>query len=540
MVLSDYRIRRVTTFPFYRIRTWFSVSGSSVHHQHHSQKSRNTLSLVMTGFVALLLLAVLALGVARTSNSTNRFPEGFLFGAASAAYQVEGAWDEDGKGESIWDRMLHDHPDYVKDRQNGDVADDSYHKYKEDVRVLKELGVDFYRFSISWPRVLPTGEANNVNPTAIQYYNNLIYELLDNGIQPMVTMYHWDLPQWLQDLGGWTNPIIADYFEDYARVLYENFGDRVKWWFTLNEPLSCINGYASSGEDAPSIDKPGVGDYLAAHHMLIAHARAYHLYNDHYRSTQHGKVSIVLNNEWDEPKTNSTDDVAAAERARQFNLGLFAHPIFSSEGDYPAVVRERVDRNSQAEGRTRSRLPVFSEEMVEYIKGTYDFFALNHYSTQLIASGEAGRKPSRYRDAGTLSSVDPSWPSSASSWLKVVPWGFRKMINWVYREYNGVPILITESGFSDHGTLNDTGRINYYTSYLSELLKAVHEDGCNVIGYAAWSIIDNFEWNSGYTERFGLYLVNFSDPTRPRTAKASAQVLRNIIRTRQLPDEFTR
>ncbi|XP_066994436.2 myrosinase 1 [Anabrus simplex] len=435
--------------------------------------------------------------------------------------------------------MFHEHPEYSPVGQNGDVASDSYHLYKEDVKLLKELGVNHYRFSISWPRIMPTGEANNINQPGMDYYNNLINELLDNGIVPVVTMYHWDLPQWLQDLGGWANPIIADYFEDYARVLYENFGDRVKWWITLNEPASFVSGYASQGGLAPSVNKPGVGDYLANHNSLIAHARAYHLYDEQYRAKQQGKVGITLNTEWYEPLTNSTEDIAAASRGLQFSFGLYAHPIFSPEGDYPPIVREIVDRNSKAEGRTRSRLPVFSKEMVEYIKGTYDFLGLNYYSTKLITSGETGENPSMSRDSGIVSSQDPSWPASpVTPWLKVVPWGFRKLISWVSQTYNSPIIFITENGYSDEGTLQDTDRINYYKGHLTELLKAIHEDGCNVVGYTAWSLIDDLEWLTGFRDRFGLHYVNVSDPARPRTAKASVQFLKEVFRTREIPDKY--
>ncbi|XP_068082738.1 myrosinase 1-like [Anabrus simplex] len=242
----------------------------------------------------LLFLGFLAIGAVQGASSNNQFPDGFLFGAASGAYQVEGGWNEDCKGESIWDHMLHAHPDFVVEEQNGDVAADSYHLYKEDVSLLKDLEADFYRFSISWPRIMPTGEANNINQPGIDYYNKLINLLVDNGIQPMITIYHWDLPQWLQDLGGWTNPIIVDYYENYARVLYENFGDRVKWWLTFNDPGTFMSGYTTKQGMAPSIDKPGVGDYLTAHHVLIAHARAYHLYDEQYRATQQGKVRVTL------------------------------------------------------------------------------------------------------------------------------------------------------------------------------------------------------------------------------------------------------
>ncbi|XP_067010247.2 myrosinase 1 [Anabrus simplex] len=472
-----------------------------------------------------------------SATTTGRFPQDFLFGSATAAYQVEGAWNEDGKGESIWDRMLHEHPDYVRDRQNGDVSANSYHLYKDDVKALKELGAHFYRFSIAWTRIMPTGEAHKINQPGIDYYNNLINELLANGIQPMVTMYHWDLPQWLQDLGGWTNPIMVDYFEDYARFLFERYGDRVKWWFTFNEPSVFAAGYATERQMAPSLNKPGVGDYLASHHVLIAHARAYHLYDKHYRPTQQGKVSIALMSNWYEPRSDSTEDIAASDRAMQFSIGLYAHPIFSSAGDYPAIVRELVDKNSKAEGRPRSRLPVFSKDMIEYIKGTSDFYSLNYYTCRLVSPGITKHDPALRPDAEVSSHADPSWPTTASEWIKVVPWGLRKAINWVHKQYNGPTIVITENGVPDNGKLEDLSRISYYRVHLAEVLKSIHEDGCNVKGFTTWSLLDNFEWNSGYTEKFGLYFVDYSDPARTRKAKASVQFLKQIIRTRELPEE---
>nr|AIA09348.1 beta-glucosidase [Periplaneta americana] len=466
------------------------------------------------------------------------FPDGFLFGTATSSYQVEGAWLEDGKSLNIWDTLTHNKSNLISDRSNGDVACDSYHKYKEDVQLLKELGVNFYRFSVSWSRILPTGHINVVNQAGIDYYNNLINELLANGIQPMVTMYHWDLPQTLQDLGGWPNQVMAQYFEDYARVLFTNYGDRVKYWITFNEPSVFTAGYESVAFHAPNVGATGFGQYLATHTVLKAHARAYHLYDNEFRAAQQGKIGMAFNINWCEPRDNITEDIAACNRMQEFNLGMYAHPVFSPEGDFPTVVKERVAMNSEAEGFTQSRLPSLTQEEIEYIKGTADFFGLNHYTTfygsPLTYTGE----PTFTKDVGILMMPDFSWPGSASIWLHVVPWGFRKQLNRIAEIYNNPPVIITENGFSDHGELNDTGRINYLTSYLTEMLNAIHEDGCNVVGYTAWSLIDNFEWNNGYTQRFGLYHVDFEDPNRARTIKESAKVYAEIIATKQIPERF--
>ncbi|XP_047004902.1 myrosinase 1-like [Schistocerca americana] len=220
-----------------------------------------------------------------------------------------------GKGESIWDHTLHAQPNLTSDGQNGDVAADSYHKYKEDVKLLVGLNANVYRFSLSWPRILPTGDTDNINQAGIDYYNNLINELLANGIQPMVTLYHWDLPQELQKLGGWPNAVIADYFVEFARIAFENFGDRVKLWLTFNEPDMFSNGYSSATALAP-----GVADYLLAKAVLLAHERVYRLYDQRFHPTQGGRVGITLNIDWYEPLTSSADDAEASDRQLQFEV----------------------------------------------------------------------------------------------------------------------------------------------------------------------------------------------------------------------------
>lgn len=474
------------------------------------------------------------------STTSDEFPQGFIFGVATASYQVEGAWNQSGKGRNIWDTLTHEHPEYIADNSNGDVACDSYHKYKDDVQLLKDLGVDFYRFSISWSRILPKGYASHINEDGIDYYNRLIDELLANSIQPMVTMFHWDLPQELQDIGGWSNIALANYFEDYARVLFTHFGDRVKLWATFNEPASFVRGYGNTGERpvAPGIYQPGIADYLAAHTLIHAHARVYHMYYKQFKKHQKGKIGIVLNAGGCEPYDNSTQDIDACERLQQFSLGYYAHPIFSKHGDYPDIMKQRIANNSKQEGFPSSRLPTFSEEEVKYIRGTHDFFGLNLYTAFVAKDGERGPIPSFERDSGVTISQNPAWPPSASSWLKVVPWALRKQLNWISKEYNNPTVIITENGFSDHGELNDTARVDYYISYLKEMLKAINEDGCNVIGYTAWSLLDNFEWNSGYTEKFGLYHVDFEDPSRPRKPKESARVYKEILKSRIIPNQY--
>ncbi|CAH1392278.1 unnamed protein product [Nezara viridula] len=457
------------------------------------------------------------------------FPDGFMFGCATAAYQIEGAWNEDGKGENIWDRAIHTIPNYIDSNSTADVACDSYHKYKEDIKLLKDTGFNTYRISLSWSRILPRGTTDVINVAGVAYYQNVLKELAKNGIEPLVTLYHWDLPQPLQDIGGWMNETIVDHFQNYARVVFETLGSQVKWWITINEPSQVVSGYSST-TFPPNAGLHGVGDYIATHNILKSHAKVYRMYDKEFRPTQKGKISFSFDGPFVKPKTDSEEDARAAEQAMQFRFGWFAHAVYSSTGDYPPVMREVIDRNSLQEGRTKSRLPSFTPEEIEEIKGTYDFLGYNHYSTALATFGATGKSPSIDRDSNILFSVDPNWPSSSCDWLKVNPEGLRGVVNWIRKEYGDrIPIIITEGGYCDDGRIDDYERIAYYDGYLKELLKAIREDGANVLGYMAWSIIDNFEWGSGYSKRFGIHQIDFNDPQRPRRKKKSAEYWQQFL-----------
>ncbi|GBP05953.1 Myrosinase 1 [Eumeta japonica] len=409
----------------------------------------------------LLLICALSWGaeIRKTRNDVRNFPDGFLFGTATASYQVEGAWDEDGKSENIWDHMTHTQPCIIKDCSNGDVADDSYHQYERDVEMMRELGLDFYRFSLSWSRILPSGFADKVNEAGVAYYNNLINEMLKYNIEPMITLYHWDLPQRLQDLGGWANPHIVDWFSDYARVAYEQFGDRVKYWITINEPREVC--------------------------YQVAHAKAYHIYDEEFKPVNGGVIGITLSANWYEPETDSESDTTATEERIQFEWGQYAHPIYSVSGDFPPVMKEKIAAKSEEQGYPRSRLPEFTPEEIE----------------------------------------------------SMVPWGFYKLLTKIRESYNNPPVFITENGFSTTGGLEDDNRIRYYRGYLSAMLDAM-EEGSDVRAYAAWSLMDNFEWMQGYTERFGLYEVDYESPERTRTPRKSAFVYKEILRTRTLDPNY--
>ncbi|XP_050512620.1 myrosinase 1-like isoform X1 [Diabrotica virgifera virgifera] len=478
-----------------------------------------------------LISIVLSTSFATTIN-VSKFPKDFMFGTSTASYQIEGAWNEDGKGENIWDRVIHRVPSPVIDNSTADIACDSYHKYKEDVAMLKHLGVTHYRFSLSWSRILPTGFNNKINPLGIAYYKNLIKELRANNIESLVTIFHWDTPQPLENLGGWTNELIVDRFVDYAKVVFENFGDDVKYWLTFNEPKQTCNGGYGNMQRAPLVDSSGIGEYLCTHNVLKAHAKTWHLYDKHFRSTQKGKVGITIDTAWLEPDTNSTRDVDAAERGQQFVHGWYTRPL--TLGDYPELMKKTIAKRSSLQGFSQSRLPQFTKDEIEYLKGTLDYLGLNYYTTFMARDSDDEKIDdiSFEADAQISAYQKDEWPKSATPWLRVVPWGLRKTLNWIKNIYGDIPILITENGVSDNASsLEDDTRVDYYQQHLSSLKDAM-DDGVNVFGFTAWSLMDNFEWLQGYTEHFGLYRVDFSSPNRTRTPKKSAKYFKNVIQYR--------
>ncbi|KAJ0961709.1 hypothetical protein J5N97_000028 [Dioscorea zingiberensis] len=325
------------------------------------------------------LLACLAGATAKLNRSS--FPEGFIFGTSSSAYQYEGGRNIDGKGPSIWDTFTHLHPEKIVDRSNGDVAIDSYHFYKEDVKTMKKMGMDAYRFSIAWTRILPNGSlSGGINKEGVKYYNNLIDELISHGVKPFVTLFHWDSPQSLEDkYGGFLSQNIIVDFEDYAEVCFKEFGDRVKHWITFNEPWSfCVAGYAS-GFLAPGRCSPyesgqcRVGDssrepYIGAHHQLLAHAAAVKTYKLKYQGHQKGKIGISIVSTWFVPYSKSKSDDDTAKRALDFMYGWFMDPLVF--GDYPHSMRAYVG----------DRLPKFTKEQSKIVKGSFDFIGLNYYT----------------------------------------------------------------------------------------------------------------------------------------------------------------
>ncbi|ENN80860.1 hypothetical protein YQE_02726, partial [Dendroctonus ponderosae] len=509
----------------------------------------------------LLLLCSLLASSALSEDvvSSRRFPRNFKFGTASAAYQIEGGWDADGKGENIWDRSTHLHPE-KNSYQTGDVACDSYNKWQEDVDLLVGMGVSTYKFSIAWSRVLPTGLVDSPNPSGIEYYRKLIGALRENNIEPLVTMHHWHLPTYLEDLGGFTNSDIQEWFVDYARFLFDNFGDQVTEWITFNEPKqTCEHGYGT-GALASNIESPGVKDYICAHNLIIAHGKAYRLYEREFKESQGGRVTMVIDSNWFGPASESAEDIEAAERNMLFTYGWFGHPI--NFGDYPEVMKERIAYRSELEGFASSRLPSFTEEEKEIIAGTADFMCVNIYTSSLVGAIEepaiVRESPSRELDLGVEVYQPDDWEPTITSWFKVVPWGARKLVKWISDTYDHPEIIVTENGYHDDGTVIhdletrgryhkviftfellyvvrtfieshgqfDTSYVLSLELYLSNLQDAIYEDDVNLTGYMAWALTDDFEWQYGYNIQLGLYQVNFTDPDRPRTAKDSAAYYR--------------
>lgn len=372
-----------------------------------------------------------------------QFPSGFLWGTATSAYQVEGAWSEGNKGRSIWDYYSHT-AGRVVNNANGDMADDHYHRFEEDVKLMEAMGLKHYRLSISWTRIQPSG-TGDANPEGLAFYNRLFDALIAAGIEPMVTLYHWDLPLALQvEHDGWLGgEFVVNAFADYAKICFENFGDKVKTWVTLNEPWCVsVQGYCS-GEQAPGRScNPWTEPYIAAHNLLLAHASAVRVYRQHFKSVQKGRIGITLNSDWREPLPNSDHtkfmrNCEAAERTLQFFLGWFADPIFF--GDYPQLMRVRLG----------DRLPVFTDAEKALVKGSVDFFGLNHYTTTYCEDSQPGMPVAFSKaddrtewvlvtDAHEKNNHAPQTggteknPNSKSS----SNWGVKSILGWVQRTGN--------------------------------------------------------------------------------------------------------
>jgi len=311
----------------------------------------------------------------------------------------------------------------------------------------------------------------------------------------------------------------------------------VKIWITINEPYNFCNLGYGRGTWAPGVPSSGIGEYLCGHYLLMAHAAAFRLFKDKYFGKHAGKIGITLDSRFYYAKDSSVSS-KDLHRAQQYRLGWFAHPIFSTDGGYPQIMIDEIDSRCKIEGRPFSRLPQMSETVKNQIRGSSDFFGLNYYTSNLLqvdrTEKSSWEEPAWFKDSKNVISIDPSWKRAKSSWLYSVPHGLRDLLNWIKNEYNNPPVFITENGWSDGGELEDDDRIDYLKRHLKATSQAINEDQCNVIGYTAWSFLDSFEWNRGYTEFFGLFSVNYSSPALNRIPKKSVNYMKRVMQGRKI------
>ncbi|MDR0374927.1 MAG: beta-glucosidase [Treponema sp.] len=436
--------------------------------------------------------------------NTLMFPDDFLWGTATASYQVEGAAHEGGRSESIWDTFCRI-PGAVYAGENGDTACDQYHHYKEDVALIAKLGFKSYRFSIAWPRILPNG-AGAVNKEGVAYYRNLCAELRKHGIQACATLYHWDLPQVIQDKGGWAKRFIVEAFVEYAKVCFAELGDCVDQWITINEPL-CVTfmGYLT-GMHAPGVKDPAQAA-SAVHHVLLAHGAAIREYR---KTGLTAPIGITLNINTPRPATKRKADVEAACRAQAFEAEVFLFPLIGKE--YPEIVLQAGWKFPVEPGD----LAAIAEKM--------DFIGLNYYFENAVAWDE--NSPGKY-------STVPFWQKRTDMGWPVVPQGLYRQIKFVSEATGGnLPIYITENGYAnpdsvdEDGRVHDEKRIEYLKKHLS-VCSTLIKEGVKLKGYFVWSFLDNFEWAWGYSKRFGILHVDYK--TQKRTLKDSAYFFRDVM-----------
>ncbi len=436
----------------------------------------------------------------------HKFPHNFLWGAATASYQIEGAWNEDGKGESIWDRFSHT-PGKISDNSTGDVACDHYHHFEEDIALMRRLGLKAYRFSISWTRVLPLG-AGNVNPSGLDFYDRLVDALCAANIEPLLTLHHWDYPQALYEAGGWTNRANLYHFADYAAIVTKRLSDRVKFWTTFNEPgVIAWDGYVS-GEHAPGEQNPPKAKQVA-HNLMVAHGLAVQAIRD---VDPNLNVGIVLNQWMSDAADDDSQSIHNAESAWNRSETTFLHPIF--KGYYHPEYVEYA-----------GGLPEIQAGDMALIAQRLDFLGVNFYSRNLYnAQGHAEEVAgSEYTEMG---------------WEVCAP-ALRRMLNKINREYNLPPIYITENGASFHdevsadGKIRDSRRLDYLKNHFIQTHLAM-QDGVDVRGYMVWSLMDNFEWGHGFTKRFGIIRVDYE--TQKRTVKDSGEWYAKVIASNSVED----
>jgi len=439
------------------------------------------------------------------SKLTRSFPPDFVWGAATASYQIEGAAKEDGRGESVWDRFCAT-PGKVRNADSGAIACDFYHRYRDDIALMRELGLDAFRFSIAWPRILPEGRGK-VNQKGLDFYDRLVDELLASGIAPFVTLFHWDTPQVLEDAGGWPSRDIVGAFEEYVETVAGRLGDRVGHWITHNEPWVVSWVGHGWGHHAPG--RTSDADALAtAHHLLLSHGRAVEVLR---RLAPSSQVGITLNLDHPYPRSQEPEDVRAARWVDGLHNRWFLDPLF--RGSYP-------DDMAEAWGES---MPEIRDDDLESIAAPIDFLGVNNYTSPLVAADEDGGR-SRIVRRLDADRTDMGW--------EVVPDGLRDLLVRLHQDYQPPAIYVTENGaaFPDvrghDGSVHDPERQSYLEGYLDAAAGALAED-VPLRGYFAWSLLDNFEWAWGYWKRFGLIYVDYA--TLDRIPKGSFYWYRDFI-----------
>ena len=434
------------------------------------------------------------------------FPKGFAWGTATAAYQIEGAWNEDGKGESIWDRFTHT-PGKIRNGDRGDVACDSYHRWREDVGLMRAMNLNSYRFSIAWPRIQPSG-SGAANSKGVDYYSRLVDALLEARIRPLVTLYHWDLPQALEDSGGWTNRDTAARFADYVQLVAQTLGDRVSDWMLFNEPAAFVDLGYLEGAHAPG--RKSLLDFLRATHVVnLAQGAGFHALKAVRPSA---RVGTAFSMSPCEPATNSEKDRLAAERAHAMTNIWFLEPAL--RGRYPEALTFLPE----------SAMKIKSGDMKK-TAAPLDFIGINLYYRIIASAPPAIERVTHAQEWLFPVKMDGGQQGPKTNFgSEVWPKALYDMVARITRDYNRPEIEITESGcsFDDSpdasGAIHDSRRINYHRDYLSALARSI-VDGADVRGYHAWSLLDNFEWAEGFSQRFGLAYVDFK--TQQRTLKDS-------------------
>lgn len=443
------------------------------------------------------------------------FPKNFIWGSATASYQIEGAWNKHGKGESTWDRFTHT-PGKIRNNDNGDVANDHYNLWKKDIALMKKLGLQSYRFSIAWPRVLPNGRGK-VNQKGIDFYSKLVDGLLKAGITPFATLNHWDIPQTLEDEGGWPVRSTGDAFVEFTDVITRALGDRVKSWITHNEPaVVAWLGY-EIGVHAPGLKDPKLS-LLAAHHLLVSHGQAMPVIRSNSKDAEAG---ITLNIGWKVPASNSRMDMDSARLDDGRWFRWFADPVYGR--GYPADMVEYFTKL----GGLPNGLDFVKPGDMETIATPTDFMGLNYY----------GRNLHRVDDPKNDPQIFFPHPKTPEHWTEMdwenYPQGLTGVLSRVYFNYNPVKIYLTENGASystgpdEHGNVPDVHRTNYLRTHFEAAHRAI-QAGVPLAGYFVWSLMDNFEWSFGYAQRFGIVWVNFE--TQERILKDSAKWYKTVIK----------